>query len=376
MHEQCSDTVPQTCINTFHSHTYSRKQEGSSSLVSVSTFGDRRAPLGPKIAVERTQRKGECVSEHLSFNDEDDRTRVWIVVTGKEIGNADLKRPFKEAVKTLLTRRIIEFAGPEFKMPANIKLYDETTNLEDHLSRFSSASNSREWPMPVAVYNQIFNKESMLQRPNEDNQDYEDGQRNPCGLQGKMDRRNRLYYECLGGHEDIVIHGRSQNAWNWLNDTPTRQLEMALESGNLNHLIKDVRQRGQGNAKGKDIGKDKVINMIRSWPKGRGNDPLIIEAVMEGYLVRRVYVDQGASVEVMFEHYFENLILAIRSCLRDTQMDLVGFAGGLVKPLGKIKLELVFRDVGKDYALNCKNHQKPNNIYTRSEATKKSQIRK
>ncbi|GJV51603.1 hypothetical protein Tco_1447344 [Tanacetum coccineum] len=47
------------------------------------------------------------------------------------------------------------------------------------------------------------------------------------------------------------------------------QLEMALDSGKLNYLIKDVRQRGRGNAKGMDAGKDKVINMIRSWPNDR-----------------------------------------------------------------------------------------------------------
>ncbi|GJR23486.1 hypothetical protein Tco_0972013 [Tanacetum coccineum] len=41
-----------------------------------------------------------------------------------------------------------------------------------------------------------------------------------------------------------------------------RQLEMALESGKLNHLIKYVRRRGQRNAKGGDAGKDKIINMI------------------------------------------------------------------------------------------------------------------
>ncbi|GKD99780.1 hypothetical protein Tco_1387764, partial [Tanacetum coccineum] len=34
-------------------------------------------------------------------------------------------------------------------MPANIKLYNGTTDPEDHLSRFSSAANSGEWPMPV-----------------------------------------------------------------------------------------------------------------------------------------------------------------------------------------------------------------------------------
>ncbi|GJV65221.1 hypothetical protein Tco_1476049 [Tanacetum coccineum] len=43
----------------------------------------------------------------------------------------------------------IQFVGPEFKMPSNVKLYDGTTDPDDHLSRFSSAANFREWPMPV-----------------------------------------------------------------------------------------------------------------------------------------------------------------------------------------------------------------------------------
>ncbi|GKB11148.1 hypothetical protein Tco_0845071 [Tanacetum coccineum] len=36
----------------------------------------------------------------------------------------------------------------------------------------------------------------------------------------------------------------------------------------------------------------------------------------------------------------------MKSCLRSTQMDLVGFAGGVVKLLGKIKLEVAFGDGG------------------------------
>ncbi|GKG06132.1 hypothetical protein Tco_0326218 [Tanacetum coccineum] len=93
--------------------------------------------------------RGNVSLIHLSFDNVEDRTRVQTVVTRKEIEDADLKRPFKEAVKTPLTRKIIEFAGPKFKMPINIKLYDGTTNPEDHLSRFSSATNFGEWPMPV-----------------------------------------------------------------------------------------------------------------------------------------------------------------------------------------------------------------------------------
>ncbi|GJY19899.1 hypothetical protein Tco_0392465 [Tanacetum coccineum] len=66
------------------------------------------------------------------------------VVKGKEVMDEDLRKPFKEARRTPFTRRIIEFAGPEYKMPNNIKLYDGTTDPEDHLSRFAGAANSGE----------------------------------------------------------------------------------------------------------------------------------------------------------------------------------------------------------------------------------------
>ncbi|GJV21675.1 reverse transcriptase domain-containing protein [Tanacetum coccineum] len=343
--------------------------------------------------------RGNVSPIHLILDDVEDRTRVRTVVTGKEIGDADLKKPFKEAVKTPLTRRIIEFAGPEFKMPANIKLYDGTTDLEDHLSRFSSAANFGEWPMPMwcRMFQQtldgsargwfenlsqgsIDGKKPSLARS------YPKGKcrRHPGGLQdwsaeGKIGstREDTGLTDEETKKETRLTIGTVELATTKADATLThegkpRQLEMALESGKLNHLIKDVRQRGRGNTKGRDVGKDKVINMIRSCPNDRkrksverdeswmkasivfpplsiedaSDEPLIIEGVIEGYLVRRVYVDQGASVEVMFEHCYENLSPAIRSRLRGTQMDLGGFARGVVRSLGKIELEVVFGDGG------------------------------
>ncbi|GJZ92447.1 hypothetical protein Tco_0664512 [Tanacetum coccineum] len=41
--------------------------------------------------------RGNVSPIRLSFDDGEDRTRVRTVVTGKEVGDADLKRPFKEA---------------------------------------------------------------------------------------------------------------------------------------------------------------------------------------------------------------------------------------------------------------------------------------
>ncbi|GJS58250.1 hypothetical protein Tco_0653034 [Tanacetum coccineum] len=89
-----------------------------------------------------------------------------------------------------------------------------------------------------------------------------------------------------------------------------------------------VRHRGRGNQRGDAPQQAKIINMIRTRPKKekkrKAQEPLIVEAEVEGYLIRKVYVDEGASVEVMFEHCFENLSLAIRARLKETQNDLVG----------------------------------------------------
>ncbi|GJV09811.1 reverse transcriptase domain-containing protein [Tanacetum coccineum] len=152
-----------------------------------------------------------------------------------------------------------------------------------------------------------------------------------------------------------------------------KQLEMTLESGKLNHLVKDVRQRGRGPYGREKPQPAKIINVIsvnsvkykkrkvreatKSWmnipisfPAISSEDifeePLIVEAEVEGYLVRRVYVDEGSSVEVMFEHYFENLNPKIKAWLKETQTDLIGFVGEISKPLGKIELEVCFGNGG------------------------------
>nr|GEW70659.1 integrase, catalytic region, zinc finger, CCHC-type, peptidase aspartic, catalytic [Tanacetum cinerariifolium] len=57
------------------------------------------------------------------------------------------------------------------------------------------------------------------------------------------------------------------------------------------------------------------------------DEPIIIKTKVEWYLVRRAYVDEGALVEVMFEHCFENLSPRIKVMLKETQTNLVRIAG-------------------------------------------------
>ncbi|GJQ99866.1 reverse transcriptase domain-containing protein [Tanacetum coccineum] len=154
-----------------------------------------------------------------------------------------------------------------------------------------------------------------------------------------------------------------------------RQLEMAFESEKLNHLVKDVRQQGnnRGRQQGNNSTNGKIINMVRVRGKDLkrkyqrnqeedwmntpitfspisaddvSDEPLIIEAEVEGYLVQRVFVDQGATVQVMFEHRFDNLPQSVTSQLTQTYTELVGFSEEQLIPMGKIELNVMFESEG------------------------------
>ncbi|GJS92209.1 retrovirus-related pol polyprotein from transposon TNT 1-94 [Tanacetum coccineum] len=75
-------------------------------------------------------------------------------------------------------------------------------------------------------------------------------------------------------------------------------------------------------------------------------EALVVEAEVEGYLVQRIHIDEGASIEIMFEHCFNMLHPSIRSRLVETQTTVFGFLGEQVKPLGKIKLDICFGGSG------------------------------
>ncbi|GKF37326.1 hypothetical protein Tco_0114084, partial [Tanacetum coccineum] len=76
------------------------------------------------------------------------------------------------------------------------------------------------------------------------------------------------------------------------------------------------------------------------------DEPLIIKAEVEGYLVRRVFVDQSATVHVMFEHCFCNLPMMVQARLMQTHTELVGFSGEHLLLMGKIGLEVMFGSEG------------------------------
>ncbi|GKB75586.1 reverse transcriptase domain-containing protein [Tanacetum coccineum] len=135
----------------------------------------------------------------------------------------------------------------------------------------------------------------------------------PHPMAGTPEKRNMNKF--CDYHQD---RGHNMNDYYHLN----KQIKEAVALGRLAHLVKDIRQSGQKN-KGSAKGKEKVINMVRSqgyrkrpyervehWmdnviafpslPRYQLMDCLVVvDAMLEGFRVRRIYVDGGSSLKIM-----------------------------------------------------------------------------
>ncbi|GJS89967.1 putative nucleotidyltransferase, ribonuclease H [Tanacetum coccineum] len=131
-----------------------------------------------------------------------------------------------------------------------------------------------------------------------------------------------------------------------------KQLEIALESGKLNHLMKDLRQRvGRGQGRNPPP-PPKVINMvgILSSKEKKRKDREATEAWMNTPITFPGVISDDASDEpLIIEAEVE-----VRAGLRETRTDLVGFAGEVAKPLGKIDLEVCFGNEGLSRRMSIK----------------------
>nr|GEV02817.1 reverse transcriptase domain-containing protein [Tanacetum cinerariifolium] len=152
----------------------------------------------------------------------------------------------------------------------------------------------------------------------------------PPLMVGTLDKRNMNkfceYHQDWGHNTNDCYHLK-------------KQIEEAVASGRLAHLVKDIRQ-GSQKSKVSTNRKEKVINMLL-------NCPVVVEAMIEGFRVRRIHVDGGSSLEVMYEHCFRSLTYRTRSRLRESRIPLVGFSGEVNYPMGVIDLEVTMGECGK-----------------------------
>ncbi|GKC54606.1 reverse transcriptase domain-containing protein [Tanacetum coccineum] len=66
--------------------------------------------------------------------------------------------------------------------------------------------------------------------------------------------------------------------------------------------------------------------------------PMIIEVEMGGHYVHRMYVDEGSSSEILYEHFFNRFRPEVRNQMIPATTPLVGFSGEIIWPLRQISL--------------------------------------
>ncbi|GJX81427.1 hypothetical protein Tco_0330908 [Tanacetum coccineum] len=107
-----------------------------------------------------------------------------------------------------------------------------------------------------------------------------------------------------------------------------RQIEEMLKTGKLSHLIKGERKQWKRTKQGGKEGRKPQEGKATSNP----------DAEVGGQLVHRMYVDGGASSEILCEHCFNQLYLEIRKQMVPVTTYLVGFSGEIIWSLGQVSL--------------------------------------
>nr|GFA33173.1 reverse transcriptase domain-containing protein [Tanacetum cinerariifolium] len=151
-----------------------------------------------------------------------------------------------------------------------------------------------------------------------------------------------------------------------------KHIEELVRAGKLSHLIKEMKQGREQPKTGRKevVAKDKPtpIYMVRSWQRtvkqkitqsfeqgkkitfpplttyNRTEGPLVIEAEMGGHTIHRMYIDDGSSMEILYEYCFNQLRPEIKSQMVPATTSLTWFSDETTWPLGQLNLLVTIGD--------------------------------
>ncbi|GJR12468.1 hypothetical protein Tco_0795120 [Tanacetum coccineum] len=298
----------------------------------------------------------------------------------------DMSRPWRRQKVDAFTRRISDFSeDKKRRMPANVKTYDGTGDPDDHLKIFESAATIENWPQPVWCH--MFNSTlvgnarnwfSKLPRRSIDG--FEELRR---AFRLNFTQRKKCARPCRACQvkqrpRESTAHDGSPNLLMKLmkhtsihsRRSPPRTAEKATQttghrnnsgdnqrqSSSRNKCLPTVRGAGGGydklhptdyDPKGDTTyrrpigctgeehqeGKDKQRS---GGKKGRPRDRLTpifmwwsitIEINEAGHDIHRMYIDGGASADILYEHCFQRLCPEVKSQLNPATTSLTGFTG-------------------------------------------------
>jgi len=169
-------------------------------------------------------------------------------------------------------------------------------------------------------------------------------------------------------HED---HGHDTNSCRELK----MEIKRALDEGKLEHLVPGAKKKAApakktyawqkkndeddrpppaeghvymvGGRSRKEKRKAEVLQSWRMLPISFppvdtvSSNPVVIQACIANYEVGKVYLDNGSSADIIYEHCFRKLPQRVRDLKRPASSPLVGFSGESSWPLGEVSMEVM-----------------------------------
>nr|GEX60825.1 hypothetical protein [Tanacetum cinerariifolium] len=301
----------------------------------------------------------------------------------KPADKEDLSVPWTCEDVDPFTPRIRNFkSSRKTRMPNNMKTYNGTGDLKDHLKIFQAAAQVERWAMPTWCH--MFNSTLIGaarvlfdELPPESIDGYK-------GLKAAFlayFMQQKKYVKDL-----VEIHNIKQRDEETIEEFierfkfETRRMEGAPEcmriSGfmhgvNNSELTKRLNERvpttmeemmtaTKAFIRGETTIASKKKKVSQSFAHikeitfppltaNKGTEgPLVIEAEIGGYAIRCVYVDGGSSMEVLYKHCFNRLRPKIKNQMVPATTSLTGFSGETIWPLGHLRLLVTIGDT-KNY---------------------------
>nr|GEU93325.1 reverse transcriptase domain-containing protein [Tanacetum cinerariifolium] len=224
----------------------------------------------------------------------------------------------------------------------HIKTYSGSKDPEYHLKIFQAAAKIERWAMPTwcHMFNSTLTENARVwfdDLPKESIDSYDDLKE--AFLENYLQQKKCIKYP-------VEIHNIRQR------DRESMKEFMRRKVVTFNHRIKEKKWKisGKGGKKGGNLRKEKTAGNI-DGEEDRMEGPMIIEAEMRGHFVHRMYVDEGSSSEILYEHCFNRFRPEVRSQMIPATMSLVGFSGEIIWPLGKISLLVKIGD--KEHSMSA-----------------------
>nr|GEU49433.1 reverse transcriptase domain-containing protein [Tanacetum cinerariifolium] len=261
----------------------------------------------------------------------------------KPTGQEDLAVPWSCEEVDPFTPQICNFkSSRKTRMPNNVKTYDRTGDPEDHVKIFQAATQQKKYVKhPMEIHN-------IKKRDGETIEDFME--------RFKVEtRRMKGAPECM--RISGFMHGvNNPELTKRLNKHVSKTMEEMMTATTAfirGETTAASKKKGHTSWEPQDQPKRHVLERRSDFREitfpplatSRGTEgPLVIEAVIGGHMIHRMYVDRGSSTEVLYEHYFNRLRPEIKSQMVSATTSLTGFSGETIWPLGQLRLLVIIED--------------------------------